>query len=113
MVRRQVSRNPLQLEVHLPFAFPTIPSCHVIATAKRHDSPREGCMVKHIPSIDRRSPNRLETPSCPRCGDATRVVGAIRTTDFVYFRCTACDELLVKSISGIRLPHGLIAKFLT
>jgi hypothetical protein len=29
---------------------------------------------------------------------------------FVYFRCTACDELLVKSIPDIRLRHGMVAQ---
>jgi tRNA(Ile2) C34 agmatinyltransferase TiaS len=62
---------------------------------------------------ERRSPNRLETPSCPRCGDGTRMLGAIRTTGFEYFRCTGCDELLVKSIPIVRLPRGLIARLLT
>jgi hypothetical protein len=59
---------------------------------------------------DRRSANRLLTPDCPRCGEGTRLIGIIRTTCFVYFRCTACDELVVKAIPAIRLGSGLIAQ---
>jgi transposase-like protein len=48
--------------------------------------------------VDRRSATRLANPSCPRCGNDTKVIGFIRTTQFVYFRCAECDELLVKVI---------------
>jgi hypothetical protein len=49
-----------------------------------------------IVKADRRSPNRLPTPDCPRCGDEARVIGITRTAGFVYFRCNMCDELLVE-----------------
>jgi hypothetical protein len=48
--------------------------------------------------VDRRSATRLANPSCPQCGNDSRVIGFIRTTRFVYFRYAECDELLVKVI---------------
>ena len=66
--------------------------------------------LAHITQADRRSPTRLANPSCPRCGNDTRVIGFIRTTRFVYFRCAECDELLVKAIPHLPLGHGLVAR---
>ena len=66
--------------------------------------------VKQILPVERRSLNRLATPHCPRCGDGTCVVGVTRTSGFVYFRCTACDELMVKTIPDIRLRYGMVAQ---
>ena len=66
--------------------------------------------LSRITPVDRRSATRLANPSCPRCGNDTRVIGFIRTTRFVYFRCAECDELLVKAIPHLALGHGLVAQ---
>ena len=55
--------------------------------------------------IERRSANRLQTPSCPYCGSDHSVVAVIRTKSFVFFRCTRCRnrELLPKVIPSVRV----------
>ena len=62
-----------------------------------------------VPSRDRRSPNRLPTPSCPQCGTDESVIGVIRTRRFVYFRCQDCRELLPTLIPPLELGYGLVA----
>jgi hypothetical protein len=70
------------------------------------------CMstVAPVIDVDRRSPNRLPTPSCPRCGSDRFVVAVIRTTKFVFFRCQSCREreLLPKVIPGVASSPGLL-----
>jgi hypothetical protein len=58
-------------------------------------------MVLPTPHSERRSANRLVSPDSPRCGEGTRVIGIVRTACFVYFRCKACDELVVKAIPAL------------
>jgi len=65
--------------------------------------------VTLVARADRRAPNRLPTPACPRCGDDRQVVGTIRTRRFVYFRCQGCGELLPHPIPPLVLGHGLVA----
>lgn len=62
-----------------------------------------------IARADRRHPNRLLTPGCPSCGTDESVIAVIRTTQFVYFRCCQCRELLPKRIPAVRLGYGLVA----
>ena len=45
-----------------------------------------------IAIADRRSPNRLVTPTCPFCGTDRFVAGVIRTATFVFFRCRGCRD---------------------
>jgi len=40
------------------------------------------------PSAERRSPDRLVSPPCEKCQQATEV--ALRVERFVYFRCPRC-----------------------
>ena len=65
--------------------------------------------VTLVASKDRRSPNRLPTPMCGRCGTVESVIPVIRTTRFVYFRCQQCRELLPKRIPSLELGYGLVA----
>jgi transcription elongation factor Elf1 len=62
-----------------------------------------------IARADRRRPNRLPTPTCPRCGTDESVIAVIRTMQFVYFRCDQCRELLPKRIPPVGLGYGLVA----
>ena len=50
--------------------------------------------VTLIAAVDRRSPNRVSPPVCPRCGTDAAVTVMNRTTTFVYFGCDMCRELL-------------------
>jgi rRNA maturation protein Nop10 len=43
-----------------------------------------------IAKDDRRSPQRVLTPPCPRCGHDEAMVGAHRTPSAVLFRCMVC-----------------------
>ena len=52
-------------------------------------------LLKLIAQADRRSPDRLPTPACPRCGHDEAIVGRIRTPCLVSFRCMACGNDLV------------------
>jgi predicted RNA-binding Zn-ribbon protein involved in translation (DUF1610 family) len=61
---------------------------------------------------DRRADNRLPTPICPQCTDGRAMVGIIRTTRFVYFRCPQCGDLQPKLMPAIALRHGLVARLL-
>lgn len=63
--------------------------------------------VASIVEIERRSPNRLQTPSCPYCGSDRSVVAVIRTKSFVFFRCDRCRhrELLPKVIPSAALKR--------
>jgi len=38
---------------------------------------------------DRRADNRLPPPTCQQCRNDDPMVGIIRTTRFVYFRCSS------------------------
>ena len=51
--------------------------------------------LRLIARVDRRSPNRLPTPPCPRCGHDESMVGTIRTPGLVGFRCMGCGTDLV------------------
>ena len=62
-----------------------------------------------VACADRRRPNRLQTPHCPRCGTDESVIAVIRTALFVYFRCHQCRELLPKRIPPVSLGYGLVA----
>ena len=55
--------------------------------------------VTLIAAVDRRHPNRVAPPVCPRCGTDDAVAVVNRTATFVYFRCDVCRELL-----PIRVP---------
>ena len=61
-------------------------------------------------AVDRRSPNRLPTPSCPHCGTDQFVVAVIRTTKFVFFRCQSCREreLMPKVVPGLAASPGML-----
>jgi hypothetical protein len=57
--------------------------------------------------VDRRNANRLPTPICPYCGTDEFVVGVIRTSSFVFFRCRGCRdrELMPKVIPEVVLTR--------
>jgi transcription elongation factor Elf1 len=65
--------------------------------------------VTLIACADRRRPNRLPTPTCPHCRTDESVIAVIRTTQFVYFRCHQCRQLLPKRIPPVELGYGLVA----
>ena len=48
-----------------------------------------------IAKDDRRSPHRVPTPPCPRCGHDEAMVGANRTPSVVLFRCMVFGEDVV------------------
>ena len=59
---------------------------------------------------DRRADTRLPDPTCLRCQDAGNMVGIIRTTRFVYFRCPTCGDVQPKVMPALPLSHGLVAR---
>ena len=59
---------------------------------------------------DRRADNRLLSPTCPHCRDDRPMIGIIRTTRFVYFRCSSCGDVQPKVMPGVPLAHGLVAR---
>ena len=59
---------------------------------------------------DRRADNRLPSPTCPQCSVDRPMVGIIRTTRFVYFRCESCGDVLPKVMPVLPLAHGLVAR---
>jgi translation initiation factor 2 beta subunit (eIF-2beta)/eIF-5 len=59
---------------------------------------------------DRRADNRLPSPSCSHCGDTRPMIGIIRTTRFVYFRCESCGDVQPKVMPALPLSHGLVAR---
>ena len=66
--------------------------------------------IKLVPQVDRRSPTRLAEPVCLRCADRGVTNAVIRTTRFVYFRCSRCGDVQPKLIPPLTLPHGLVAR---
>jgi hypothetical protein len=65
----------------------------------------EGAMtVKLLAAVDRRHPNRVSPPVCPRCGTDDAVTVMKRTDAFVYFQCAGCWELLPMRVPVI--AHG-------
>ena len=62
-----------------------------------------------VAAPDRRRPNRVATPTCPRCRTDESVVALIRTAQFVYFRCDQCQALLPEAIPPMELRYGLVA----
>ena len=58
---------------------------------------------------DRRADNRLPSPPCSRCNGNHTMVGIIRTTRFVYFRCPNCGDVQPKLMPPLTLSHGLVA----
>jgi hypothetical protein len=59
---------------------------------------------------DRRAATRLPEPTCLRCDDGGSMVGIIRTTRFVYFRCETCGDVQPKPMPAVTLSHGLVAR---
>jgi len=59
---------------------------------------------------DRRADNRLVSPICPQCSNDRPMVGIIRTTRFVYFRCLSCGDVQPKVMPSLPLAHGLVAR---
>jgi translation initiation factor 2 beta subunit (eIF-2beta)/eIF-5 len=59
---------------------------------------------------DRRADNRLPSPTCAYCGDKSPMIGIIRTTRFVYFRCDSCGDVQPKVMPALPLMHGLVAR---
>jgi len=59
---------------------------------------------------DRRADTRLPDPTCLRCLDGGTMVGIIRTTRFVYFRCPTCGDVRPDVIPALPLSHGLVAR---
>lgn len=60
--------------------------------------------------VDRRAANRLPEPTCLICGNPEPMVGIIRTTRFVYFRCASCGDVQPKLMPAVPLSHGLVAR---
>ena len=65
--------------------------------------------VKLTALADRRAENRLPPPPCSRCAGEHTMVGIIRTTRFVYFRCPNCGDVQPKLMPPLTLAHGLVA----
>ena len=83
---------------------------HGIDTRIGDDARRGDVMTVRLTALaDRRANNRLPTPTCSQCGDGHLMVGIIRTTRFVYFRCPTCGELQPKMMPALALAHGLVA----
>ncbi len=59
---------------------------------------------------DRRAATRLPDPTCLHCDDGGSMVGIIRTTRFVYFRCETCGDVQPKLMPALPLSHGLVAQ---
>ena len=59
--------------------------------------------------VDRRSQNRLPTPTCLSCRDGEGMLAIIRTTRFVYFRCRRCGDVQPKVMPAVTLSHGFVA----
>ena len=59
---------------------------------------------------DRRADNRLPSPTCQQCSNDRPLVGIIRTTRFVYFRCPSCGDVQPKVMPAVQLAHGLVAR---
>lgn len=59
---------------------------------------------------DRRADNRIPSPTCPHCGNDRPMIGIIRTTRFVYFRCSSCGDVQPKVMPALPLAHGLVAR---
>lgn len=59
--------------------------------------------------VDRRSPDRLPTPTCLNCREGETMLAIIRTTRFVYFRCRTCGDVQPKVMPALTLSHGLVA----
>ena len=55
---------------------------------------------------DRRADTRLPDPTCLHCEDGGAMVGIIRTTRFVYFRCQTCGDVQPKSCPRCRSRTG-------
>ena len=66
--------------------------------------------IQLVPRVDRRSATRLAEPACIRCADRGVTIAVIRTTRFVYFRCSRCGDIQPKLIPVLTLPHGLVAR---
>jgi transcription elongation factor Elf1 len=50
--------------------------------------------VKLLAAVDRRRPNRVSPPVCPRCGTDDAVTVMNRSSAFVNFHCESCRDLL-------------------
>ena len=61
--------------------------------------------VKLLAAVDRRRPNRVSPPVCPRCGTDDAVTVMSRSAAFVNFRCESCAELL-----PMRVPVVAVAE---
>ena len=59
---------------------------------------------------DRRADNRLPSPVCSQCADTKPMIGIIRTTRFVYFRCESCGDVQPKVMPALPLSQGLVAR---
>ena len=59
---------------------------------------------------DRRADNRLRSPVCSHCGDTKPMIGIIRTTRFVYFRCESCGDLQPMMMPALSLSHEIVAR---
>ena len=63
--------------------------------------------VKLLAAVDRRRPNRVSPPVCPRCGTDDAVTVMNRSGGFVNFHCESCRELLpmrVPFVAGAKKP---------
>jgi hypothetical protein len=77
-----------------------------------HATGGDAMTIKLAALADRRADNRLATPLCLHCADGHVMVGIIRSTRFVYFRCPRCGDLQPKLMPAIALGHGLVAQLL-
>jgi uncharacterized Zn finger protein len=64
--------------------------------------------VTLIAAVDRRRPNRVSPPVCPRCGTDDGVTVMNRAPTHVYFHCERCGELLPVSVPAVASGRILV-----
>ena len=65
--------------------------------------------VALIACADRRQPNRLPTPNCPRCGTDESVISGDPYNAARLLSLSPMPELLPKRIPPVSLRYGLVA----
>ena len=107
-IRRDTIRSGLlALVLH---SLPQVGQCGQTVEEIAGLSPRPAALDRRVTarpdSSDRRSPDRLDAPTCSYCSTDTTVRTIRRTPQEVYFVCSVCEAMWALPRSNARSGHA-------